>query len=187
MTPNPAFESTSICAARVRAAQAPPDWVVSPRLSIYRPGRLLSRLMAYAWTAPNSALGILVGLGVLVLGGRMRMGSGVVEFHGGRAGRFFAALPGPFRFGAITLGHVILGTCHEELVLLREHEHVHVRQFEQWGVFFLPVYALSSAWEVLHRRSGYRNNYFERQAYASEANRERRGAPSSQRTARGRP
>lgn len=137
-------------------------------MSTYRSS--ISKLIAYVWAAPNTALGILLGLVMLGLGGGVRVVAGVFEFQGGRVGRFFASLPGSFCFGAVTLGHVILGTCHNEIAALREHEYVHVRQYEQWGVFFLPAYALSSAWEVAHGRCGYRSNFFERQAYAVEGN-----------------
>jgi len=79
---------------------------------------------------------------MLCVGGRLRFVGGVAESHGGWVGRFFAALLGPLFDGAIALGHVILGTGHAGLVALREHEQAHVRQYEQWGVFFLPSYAL---------------------------------------------
>jgi len=127
------------------------------------------RLLAYAWASPNTVLGVLFGLVMLGLGGRVQIVAGIAEFHSGIAGRFFASRPHPFCFGAITLGHVILGTCQKQLAALRAHEHVHVRQYEHWGIFFLPAYALSSLWEVSHGRCGYRNNFFERQAYAVEA------------------
>lgn len=140
------------------------------------------KLIGYAWAAPNTALGIVMGLVMLGLGGGVRVVAGVAEFHGGRAGRFFASLPSPFCFGAVTLGHVILGTCHKQLAALREHEHVHVRQYEQWGMFFLAAYALSSAWEVTHGRYGYRSNFFERQAYAVEGNQKLLANPLAQRT-----
>jgi len=126
------------------------------------------KLVAYAWALPNTALGILLGLVMLALGGRVHIVAGVAEFHGGHVGNFFASRPPPFCFGAVTLGHVILGTCHKELCALRAHEHVHVKQYEQWGVFFLPAYALSSLWEILHGRNGYSNNFFERQAYRED-------------------
>ena len=128
----------------------------------------LSKIISYAWALPNTLLGILLGLLMLALGGSFHVVAGVVEFHGGWVGRFFATRPHPFCFGAITFGHVILGTCHTELCALRAHEHVHVRQYERWGIFFLPAYALSSLWELSHGRNGYRNNYFERQAYAEQ-------------------
>jgi hypothetical protein len=126
------------------------------------------KLIDYAWAIPNTALGILLGLVMLALGGRVHIVAGVAEFHGGHVGNFFASRPPPFCFGAVTLGHVILGTCHKELCALRAHEHVHVKQYEQWGVFFLPAYALSSLWEILHGRNGYSNNFFERQAYRED-------------------
>ena len=128
-------------------------------------------ITAYAWAAPNTALGAVAGLAVLCLGGRVRFVAGVAEFHGGLSGRFCAALPEPLRFGAMTLGHVILGTSAAELAALRGHEHVHVRQYEQWGLLFLPAYALSSIWQVVHGRCGYRSNFFEGQACALEAKR----------------
>ena len=126
------------------------------------------KLLVYTWAAPNTALGILLGLIMLGLGGKMQVVAGVAEFHGGKLGRFFASLPPPLCFGAMTLGHVILGTCQHQLTALQAHEYVHVRQYEQWGIFFLPAYALSSLWEVSRGRCGYRNNFFERQAYAAE-------------------
>lgn len=135
------------------------------------------KLIAYAWAVPNTVLGILLGFVMLGLGGKVRIVKGVAEFYGGKAGRFFASLPHPFCFGALTLGHVILGTCHRELVALRAHEHVHVRQYERWGMFFLPAYALSSLWELTHGRCGYRNNFFERQAYATEGHQKLQDGP----------
>lgn len=137
--------------------------------------RTLHRLAAYAWASPNTMLGVAAGLAMLCLGGRVHLVAGVMEFHGGLVGRFITALPGPARFGAITLGHVVLAVGLAELSSLRAHEHVHVRQYERWGVFFLPAYVLSSAWQVVRGRRGYRDNFFERQAYAQENPAERPG------------
>jgi len=136
------------------------------RLDVNAFSRRASRLAAYLWAAPNTALGLMFGLVMLGLGARAHVVAGVIEFDGGWLGRCCAALPHPFCFGAITFGHVILGTCQHQLAALRTHEHVHVRQYERWGVFFLPAYALSSLWEVAHGRNGYTGNFFERQAYA---------------------
>ena len=127
------------------------------------------KLIAYAWALPNTALGLAFGLVMFALGGKARIVDGVVEFYGGWVGRFFSYRLHRFCFGAITLGHVILGTCHKALVALRAHEHVHVKQYERWGLFFLLAYAVSSLWEISRGRNGYRNNYFERQAYSLEA------------------
>ena len=147
---------------------------VGPQMSARRIG---SRFIACLWAAPNTALGVLAGLVMLCFGGGARFVGGVAEFHGGRAGSFFAALLGPFCDGAVVFGHVILGTSRAGLVALRVHEHVHVRQYEHWGIFFLPAYALSSVWQVIHGRDGYRNNYFERQACAVEIAQEARPKP----------
>jgi hypothetical protein len=132
-------------------------------MAVIRP---LYRLAAYLWAAPNTLLGIAAGMLVLCLGGRVRLVSGAVEFSAGELGEWLARRPARYRFGAVTLGHVILGGSLTTLSALRRHEQVHVRQYERWGPFFLPAYALSSAWQIAHGRRGYRDNFFERQAYA---------------------
>jgi hypothetical protein len=123
----------------------------------------IARVFGYAWAAPNSAAGMLIGVAALALGARARLISGNVEICGGLLGRAAAGLPGERHFAAITLGHVILAVSPEALVPLRRHEHVHVRQYERWGVLFIPAYLLSSLWQVLRGRSAYSANHFERQ------------------------
>ena len=123
-------------------------------------------LAAYAWASPNTLLGLLAGLAVLALGGRVRVVRGVAEFSGGLPASWVA---GAIRFHAITFGHVILGVSEAELAAARSHEHVHVRQYEAWGPFFLFAYAGSSLWQLLRGRRMYRDNFFERQAYAADS------------------
>ena len=65
----------------------------------------------------------------------------------------------------MTLGHVILGQDLDCLRYSRRHEHVHVRQYERWGPFFLPAYLLASFILWLRDRDPYRDNPFEREAY----------------------
>jgi hypothetical protein len=48
----------------------------------------------------------------------------------------------------------------------RSHELVHVRQYERWGVLFIPAYLLCSLVLWLTGRDPYRDNPFEREAYA---------------------
>ena len=127
------------------------------------------RLAAYAWAGPNTLLGLLAGVALLALGGRLRVVGGVAEFSGGLLGSSLASFPGVLRFNAITFGHVILGVSEAELAAARSHEHVHVRQYEAWGPFFLLAYAGSSLWQLLRGRRIYRDNYFERQAYAADS------------------
>lgn len=124
------------------------------------------RLVAYAWASPNTLLGFLAGLVVLALGGKVRVVRGVAEFSGGLLAPWVA---GSVRFHAITFGHVILGVSEAALAAARSHEHVHVRQYEAWGPFFLFAYAGSSLWQLLRGRRIYRDNFFERQAFAADA------------------
>ena len=130
---------------------------------------IMARFLAYSWAAPNTAVGAALGLVMLCLGGRLRFSLGAAEFAGGLIGRLIASIPGALRFEAVALGHVIVGISEIELSLYRAHERAHVRQYEKWGVFFMPAYALSSIWQAARGRRGYRDNYFERQAYAVEA------------------
>ncbi|MDO8964417.1 MAG: hypothetical protein Q7W30_08015 [Coriobacteriia bacterium] len=55
------------------------------------------------------------------------------------------------------------------------HEHVHVRQYERWGPFFLPAYAISSLVQLARGGDPYRDNRFERQAYAESVTDPRAG------------
>ncbi len=125
----------------------------------------MKRAIAYLWAAPNSLLGLALGTVMLVFGARARAIRGVAEFSGGWIGSLLVspAVACPYR--ALTLGHVILATDHVALECSRAHEHVHVRQYERWGPFFLPAYVASSLWQLLIGRRCYRDNYFERQAF----------------------
>ena len=122
--------------------------------------------MAYAWAAPNTALGLVAGLAMLAMGGQSRVVRGTLEFSGGLLPAGLARLPPQWRFSAITLGHVILGVNAQVLDLLRDHEQVHVAQYGRWGPFFIPAYLLNSAWQMCCGRCAYRDNYFERQEHA---------------------
>ena len=70
---------------------------------------------------------------MILLGARAGRIAGVLEVAGGLVG----TLLGPKRIAlpwrAMTLGHVILGIDEAALEQSRAHEHVHVRQYEQWG------------------------------------------------------
>jgi hypothetical protein len=130
--------------------------------------RIARRLLAYAWTSPNTLLGAALGLLMLGFGGRLRLHEGVAEFSGGRLEVLLARVPPRLRFSAITFGHVVIGVSEPVMAAVRRHERVHVRQYERWGPLFLPAYLLSSAWQLARGRSPYRDNYFERAAFAVE-------------------
>lgn len=133
---------------------------MTPRLSF------AIRTLAYAWAAPNSVIGLALGIVACVFGARMQIREGALEFGGGRLGRLVAGLPAPFCFSAITFGHVILGVSLPALAAVRAHEQVHVRQYQRWGPFFLPAYVGSSLIQLARGRHPYLDNHFEREAYA---------------------
>jgi hypothetical protein len=52
---------------------------------------------------------------------------------------------------------------------VRQHERVHVRQYERFGVFFFPLYLGSSGLQLMRGRNPYLDNAFEREAYAKSS------------------
>ncbi len=122
--------------------------------------------LSYLWALPNSAVGALLGgIGILA-GGSASIVDGVVEFRGALIEKALKHLvPIPGGADAITFGHVILGRNDSALRRCRSHEHVHVRQYERWGPFFLPAYVAASAIAFARGGDAYRDNHFEREAY----------------------
>jgi len=135
----------------------------------------MTRLAAYAWASPNTVIGLALGLLMSLAGARARIALGVLELSGGGLGRLIAMPSARIPFRAITFGHVILGADDETLAAARDHEHVHVRQYEAWGPLFLPAYVASSLWQLACGRRCYRDNWFERQAYETCGNPEQAG------------
>ncbi len=125
----------------------------------------LRLLVRYAWVSPNTLIGCLAGLLACALGGNAKLVRGVVEFSGGLTGSLMASPRMACPYRAVTLGHVIIATDEASLDAVRDHEHVHVRQYESWGPFFLPAYLASSAWQLICGRRCYRDNWFERKAF----------------------
>ena len=69
---------------------------------------------------------------------------------------------------AMTLGHTILGQSQAALDVSRAHEHVHVKQYERLGPFFIPAYLAASVWAWIRRKDPYRDNIFEVEAYRKQ-------------------
>jgi hypothetical protein len=123
------------------------------------------RLLAILWASPYTLLGLLLGLVGLCTGGRARVRGRVVEFYGGGVKWFLQQLPnGQFTL-AFTLGHTVLGQTDAALDISRDHEMVHVRQFERWGPLMGPAYLACCLVLWLMGRKPYRDNPFEREAY----------------------
>jgi hypothetical protein len=124
----------------------------------------LRRSVPYLWAAPVSLAALPAALLCAATGGRMRISAGVLEAGGGILGPVLSrAVPG-FAISAITFGHVVLGAGADALEETRAHERVHVRQYERWGVLFLPLYLGASLFALARGRSVYAGNVFERQA-----------------------
>ena len=121
-------------------------------------------VLRYLWPCPYTLAGALIGMASLANGGKVRRVAGVLEFHGGLT-TWFLSLWLNGQASAMTLGHVILGRSDECLRRAREHELVHVRQYERWGVFFGPAYLGCSLALWLAGRRAYWDNPFEKQAY----------------------
>lgn len=92
--------------------------------------------MNYLWALPNPVVRLPLLIVGLLTGGSARFVDGVVEVWGGA------------------------------LFLTRAHERIHVRQYERWGPFFIPAYFLAGLVAILRGGHGYRDNRFERQAFA---------------------
>ncbi|MGQ0633923.1 MAG: hypothetical protein ACT4QC_04895 [Planctomycetaceae bacterium] len=123
--------------------------------------------LRYAWAAPASLLGFVAAAAALSTGGRVQVVRGVLEVHGGVVSWYLRGrLPFVGCCAAMTLGHVILGRDENCLICSRDHEHVHVRQYERWGPFMIPAYFAAGFWQWWQGRHPYLDNPFEREAYA---------------------
>jgi hypothetical protein len=128
--------------------------------------RILLEIARFVWASPYTVLGLLIGLVGLWTGGHGRIRGRVIEFHGGAVKWLVRRLPtGEFTL-AFTLGHTVLGQTPASLDVSHIHEMVHVRQFERWGPFMGPAYLLASLALWLAGKDAYRDNPFEREAYA---------------------
>lgn len=118
------------------------------------------RILGIAWTAPNTVIGLLLGLAGLPFGSRMRLDTRELAI-------VFRHCPwGPG--GAITFGNVIVhtgdsldrrcmtyahraGRCEQPPVRLGDHERAHVYQYMVLGPLFLPLYLLCGGISVRNR------------------------------------
>ena len=124
------------------------------------------KLLLYLWASPNTLVGLAWALLARLTGGTWSVHTGVVEAQGGWVTPLLRRLP--FVKGgalAITIGHVVLAQTQAGLEVTREHERVHVRQFERWGPVFVLAYVLAGLWQWAHGNDPYRDNPFEVEAY----------------------
>lgn len=110
----------------------------------------------YLWAAPASLIGLLF----TPFFERRSITSGVLLAERAR----WPARLG-WRYRAITFGHVVLAVDDLDRQTLA-HELAHVRQYERWGIFLFPAYALAAALAWCRGLHHYRDNAFEVSARA---------------------
>jgi len=124
------------------------------------------RLLFYLWASPNTLVGLAWVLLARLTGGGWSIHTGVIEAHGGWVRPMLQRLP--FVQGgalAITIGHVVLAQTRGVHDITRQHERVHVKQYERWGPLFTPAYVLAGLWQWARGNDPYRDNPFEVEAY----------------------
>ena len=122
-------------------------------------------LCGIAWASPWTLFGTLIGLLGLLTGGSVRVNGHTLEFWGGGTGWFLRHFPIIRGASAVTFGHTILAQSATGRDACRLHELVHVRQYERWGLFFVPAYLAYWLALSIRGKSGYWENPFEREAY----------------------
>ncbi len=127
---------------------------------------MTSRFLRILWASPCSLVGLALGAVVLLFGGSVRRVGCVLELAPYRGPAPSTSRLRRLPFSAITFGHVILGVSLQDLVQLRAHELVHVRQYERLGPLFFIAYPASSLLAAATGRCPYRNNRFEMEAFA---------------------
>lgn len=123
------------------------------------------RIFYYIWVSPNSFIGLFVGMIGLLSGGKCQVRRGCLEFYGGLVTWTLQRI-NQNGVLAMTLGHTIVGQTADSLRIARDHEQVHVRQYERWGPLFIPMYLVFSLilWFQANKDC-YRDNPFEVEAY----------------------
>lgn len=126
---------------------------------------LVLKIFKVIWASPNTLFGSFLGVVGMLFGGKAQIVRGALEYHGGLVAWMLRRFPN--NVCAMTLGHSIVGIDKESLDAARDHEHVHVRQYERWGPFFIPAYVLSSLYVKYKGKNPYYDNPFEVEAYST--------------------
>jgi hypothetical protein len=122
----------------------------------------------WIWASPWSCLGLSIGLLGLLTGGGVQRAGRTLEFYGGFNLWFLTHAPLVKNARAVTFGHTILGRTREILADVRQHEFVHVRQYELWGPMFVPAYLYWWAVLWLQGKHPYFDNPFEVEAFRED-------------------
>ena len=121
------------------------------------------------WATPWSILGLVIGGLGLISGGHVQRKGRILEFWGGCIPLVLRRFPFYCGSPVAPFGHVVLGRTDRHLDACRKHQLVHVRQYEQWGVLFVPVYLLCYVALWVWGKRPYYDHPFERQAFSESA------------------
>ena len=115
----------------------------------------------YVWASPASALGVCAACIASVAGAELKRTSGVLEVSLMPRSAMLCTAVACLPFAAITFGHVVIAFSAQHQAELRQHERVHVAQYELWGPLFLLAYPLESLFQWVRGRRAYLDNRFE--------------------------
>lgn len=127
----------------------------------------LTTAFKYIWASPASAIGICAASIASLVGAKIKRVSGVLEVSLSPRSAALCKAAACLPFAAITLGHIVIARSAEEQAALRQHERVHVAQYELWGALFLLAYPLESLFQLLKGGQPYLDNRFEIAARAA--------------------
>ncbi|HYD80661.1 MAG TPA: hypothetical protein VEC06_12700 [Paucimonas sp.] len=120
-------------------------------------------LLGILWALPLTLLGLLSGIPILLLRGRVYVitdSTPALLIRGPIADYLLAHHPfGPM--SAMAIGHVIIAESHGLTKQILTHELAHVRQASVWGALFPVAYLAASLWAWSRGQDAYWNNRFE--------------------------
>jgi hypothetical protein len=112
--------------------------------------------------------GLVIALLAVLLGAKAQARNGTLQVVGGRLSTGIARLPTRLSIQAFTNGHVIFAVSQVAMDRYREHELVHVRQYERWGLLFPFLYLGSSLIQKWRGQDPYFTNRFELEAQKAD-------------------
>lgn len=143
---------------------------ITPSIRISQKTRLRT-LIRWGWASPWTLVGLTIGVVGLARGARIEWYRNTIVCYAGWIETLLQYVPIQGGASALTLGHTILAKTREDMLRTHPHEAVHVRQYELWGIFFVPAYLGISCWLFVRSKDPYWDNPFEQEAYDATSTR----------------
>lgn len=124
----------------------------------------LNMAWRYGWPGAYTVLGFWLMLAPWSGTRRWIVYRGTIGIVGPAVAKLLVLAPIRGGAAALTLGHTILAVSEAAFYETWDHEVVHVRQYERWGIFFVPAYFACGWWQWMHHRDAYWDNPFEVEA-----------------------